>query len=487
MKLLKHIKRVAFCTSIAFLAFNCQKEDDTLQVQQTALKSNVNISRLNTKAIENDKNLMRIINKAETKRIESKANKTVYNAQYDFTINTNYAKVITHSNGLKNYTFGVYRAEDNGVLENLLLQEQEDHSFKVSLVQYNITPNERNALASREIVDVENKITYITLEDISDTIFDKVNSDAETCTVYSYEWEAGNLCDSGQHDYADGAACDYWSNPNQAATSGGWVLTSNETSCGDGGGSTGNTDTNSNSTNPNQTTSNGGGIEPSTTPVLCPGCPVISEEDEVCLNSLQELTNFTPEMSTWLQSQSQSLANQIESLLQEDSCSEESQQQAMNAIRVLIANPDANPLLRADCRSFEFAKPPEALQRSCAVTNFNNTFHTAGIRPNGSPYYGEIDVPINLIYFTMPAWMTNGQAANITAEAVTNAIRVTNIYFISHPDITPLQLKIYFLEVIEYQLSLVGGSFSTTNAPYYIPSPAPYLMSLIGISDPYDC
>ncbi|WP_452601170.1 hypothetical protein, partial [Pontimicrobium sp. MEBiC06410] len=66
MTLLKHIKRVAFCASIAFLTFNCQKEDDTLQVQQTALKSNVNISRLNTKAIENDKNLMRIINKAET-------------------------------------------------------------------------------------------------------------------------------------------------------------------------------------------------------------------------------------------------------------------------------------------------------------------------------------------------------------------------------------------------------------------------------------
>ncbi|WP_452601001.1 hypothetical protein, partial [Pontimicrobium sp. MEBiC06410] len=467
--------------------FNCQKEDDTLQVQQTALKSNVNISRLNTKAIENDKNLMRIINKAETKRIESKANKTVYNAQYDFTINTNYAKVITNSNGLKNYTFGVYRTENNGVLENLLLQEQEDHSFKVSLVQYNITPNERNALASREIVDVEDKITYITLEDISDTIFDKVNSDAETCTVYSYEWEAGNLCDSGQHDYADGAACDYWSNPNQAATSGGWVLTSNETSCGDGGGST-NTDSNPNS-NPNgsnQTTSNGGGIEPSTTPVLCPGCPVISEEDEVCLNSLQELTNFTPEMSTWLQSQSQTLVNQIEQVLQEGGCNEESQQQAINDIYVLIANPDANPFLRADCRSFEFAKPPGALQRSCAVTNFNNTFYTAGIRPNGSPYYGDITVPIDLIYFTMPAWMTNSQAANLTALAVNNAMDAGEAYFISNPDITALQLKIHFLEVLEYQLSLIGGSFSY-NAPFAIPSPAPYLKALIGVSAPYDC
>jgi len=116
---------------------------------------------------------MRIINKAETKRIESKTNKTVYNSQYDFTINTSYAKVITNTNGLKNYTFGVYRAEDNELLENLLLQEQEDNTFKVSLVQYNLTAEERNILANQAIVNVDDKITYVILEDISDTIFNK--------------------------------------------------------------------------------------------------------------------------------------------------------------------------------------------------------------------------------------------------------------------------------------------------------------------------
>ncbi|WP_299888920.1 hypothetical protein [uncultured Lacinutrix sp.] len=37
------------------------------------------------------------------------------------------------------------------------------------------------------------------------------------------------------------------------------------------------------------------------------------------------------------------------------------------------------------------------------------------------------------------------------------------------------------------QLSLVGGSFSTTVEPFPIPSPAPYLTSVIGIGNPYDC
>ncbi|WP_452597084.1 hypothetical protein, partial [Pontimicrobium sp. MEBiC01747] len=134
---------------------------------------------------------MRIINKAEKKVSDNKAGKTVYNEIYDFTINTHYAKVITHNNGLKNYTFGVYRAEDNGLLENVLLEEQADHTFKVFLVQYTITETEKNSLINREIVNLDDKITFTPLDDISDTIFSKVNSDAETCTVYSYDWYTG--------------------------------------------------------------------------------------------------------------------------------------------------------------------------------------------------------------------------------------------------------------------------------------------------------
>ncbi|NJM80800.1 MAG: hypothetical protein HC854_16500 [Flavobacterium sp.] len=48
------------------------------------------------------------------------------------------------------------------------------------------------------------------------------------------------------------------------------------------------------------------------------------------------------------------------------------------SIKVLEANPSANPLLGADCRSFEYAQPPGATRKGCAVTNFNHTFYTAG-------------------------------------------------------------------------------------------------------------
>ena len=138
-------------------------------------------------------------------------------------------------------------------------------------------------------------------------------------------------------------------------------------------------------------------------------------------------------------------------------------------------------------QEFEYAQPPGAFQKGCAVKDFDHTFYTAGIRSNGSPYYGEIDIPVNIIYFTMPNMMTNGKAANLTAVAITNAIKLTDAHFFNNPDITKYNLANFFENQIRIQLAIFGGSFSTTVEPFPIPSPAPYITSVLGISDPFDC
>ena len=280
------------------MLFNCQKEDDLdneaiSQNNHVISNGDSTISMLRSKDIEKTPSLMRIIDKAEKKASANKTGKTVYNADYDFTINTSYAKVM-ENNGQKSYTFGVYRAEDNGLLENLLLEEQANDTFKVSLVQYDLTTSERNKLANREMIDVEEKITFMELEDISDTIFTKDN--VETCPVMSYEYQQGNSCDSGQHEYSDGSACNYWGNPDLMATSGGYVLTASEVPCDqlDGGGSSPG-DTGNPNGNPNGNQSGGYGSngtdtnnDPNTTPVLCTDCPPIEEE---CPTPDGQLTN----------------------------------------------------------------------------------------------------------------------------------------------------------------------------------------------------
>lgn len=146
-----------------------------------------------------------------------------------------------------------------------------------------------------------------------------------------------------------------------------------------------------------------------------------------------------------------------------------------------------NPVLGADCRSFEFAQPAGALQKGCAVENFDHTFYTFGVRSNGSPYYGTIDINTKIIYFTMPNWMTNGKAANLTAQAVTNSIKAADIYFFNNPDITKFKLAEVFNEALRSQLALVGGSFSFTIEPFPVKNPVPYITSVLGISNPYDC
>ncbi|WP_344820958.1 hypothetical protein, partial [Aquimarina gracilis] len=177
---------------------------------------------------------------------------------------------------------------------------------------------------------------------------------------------------------------------------------------------------------------------------------------------------------------------QILYYINQNDVSDEAVDRANRAIDIFEVYPNANPFLSADCRSFEYAQPPGALQRACAVKNFNHTFYTAGIRSNGSPYAGDISVPQDLIYFTAPSWMTNSQAANATAAAVSAAINETDIHFFENPDISKHSLAEFFKQRIKSKMAAFGGSM-TTNAPFLIPSPAPYITSILGIGNPYDC
>tara|TARA_R110002096_G_scaffold164503_3_gene332577 strand:- start:35106 stop:35354 length:249 start_codon:yes stop_codon:yes gene_type:complete len=76
--------------------------------------------------------------------------------------------------------------------------------------------------------------------------------------------------------------------------------------------------------------------------------------------------------------------------------------------------------------------------------------------------------------------MTNGQAANLTAEAVTAATRITDAYVFANADgLTEQEVRNEFSSNIKNAMRLVGGSMTQT-APFTIPSPAPYLVNLLG-------
>jgi len=193
-----------------------------------------------------------------------------------------------------------------------------------------------------------------------------------------------------------------------------------------------------------------------------------------------------PCQQAWLNSiEGFSTREEVKKLLEDNFYSDEYAALVINAIYVLMFNPDANPILGSDCRSFEYAQPPGAIQKGCAVTDFNHTFYVAGISPNGSPYYGEVSVDMPIAYFTMPSWMTNSQAANLTASAVTNATRLTDAYYLENPFAEPFEIQNYFNNRLIQQLGIYNGTISGFQEPFPIPSPAPYLTSFFGAST--DC
>ncbi len=226
----------------------------------------------------------------------------------------------------------------------------------------------------------------------------------------------------------------------------------------------------------------GSGRPGSTSPILSPYDAI----DMAKYDALDRLLDLRRWEFAWLyELENHETAMQIYDFLENDA-SDGAKEFDEYAIKILMANPDANPFLGADCRSFEYAQPPGALQRGCAVKNFNHRFYTTGMRSNGSPYYGEIDINTPIIYFTMPTWMANGNAANITAAAVTAAIKAADLYFFANPDVTKFKLADVFNDTLKAELAIVGGRFSS-GAPFPIPSPAPYITSVLGISDPFNC
>lgn len=140
---------------------------------------------------------------------------------------------------------------------------------------------------------------------------------------------------------------------------------------------------------------------------------------------------------------------------------------------------NANPIFSADCRSFEYAQPAGQTVKACAVKDLGQTFYSARIYPNGSWVYNEIEISYDKIYFKMPTWKTNSQAANDTAIAVTAAFRATGAYIIANPKVSKEKLGEVFEDALRTSLALYGGSFTNT-APFFINSPAPFISSIGG-------
>ncbi|TXE17643.1 hypothetical protein ES692_08750 [Psychroserpens burtonensis] len=122
----------------------------------------------------------------------------VYNAQFDFNVDTDIANYIEYGS-YHSYTFPIIRNIDNGLIENLLLSLQQDDTYRAFLITYDLTDNEREQVQNGIEIDLEGKITASILDDenwVNDNFIarDNIGGDGSGCV--EFVTTTGNFCEN---------------------------------------------------------------------------------------------------------------------------------------------------------------------------------------------------------------------------------------------------------------------------------------------------
>ncbi|AZA54351.1 hypothetical protein EG348_15805 [Chryseobacterium sp. G0201] len=141
-------------------------------------------------------------------------------------------KVILVENGTqKTYTFPVKRNSESKGLENLVLKQNADGTFSGVLIQYGITPLEKDLFVLGEEVDMTNKLKIYEINDLS--ITQKIVTEVLGC--FEITWENGVCASMDHHQY--GQTCNMTGSG--AAQAPGIISIVNTCSGGAGGENTG--------------------------------------------------------------------------------------------------------------------------------------------------------------------------------------------------------------------------------------------------------
>jgi hypothetical protein len=121
----------------------------------------------------------------------------------NFTIETEEGLYLQYAN-LHSFTFPIHREVDNGKLENIVLSYQNDGTYKVKILKYDLTAQEKSDLQNDRLKTIQNPIITIPLESFNTNLV--LNSCGEyTETIYT-------SCSSGNHSFANGTGfdCSFW-------------------------------------------------------------------------------------------------------------------------------------------------------------------------------------------------------------------------------------------------------------------------------------
>ena len=217
-----HFKIAFVC--IVLTLFNCQKDDVVnQQTKQNEQNSGFITSKVDASQIERNTNLTKQLNSIKSKLKDEKADmqsKSVYSSTYDFIVDTDFATYIESQDSIyHSYTFPVYRTFETNLVENLLLTLQDDGTYGVVLMAYDLTAQEKEDLALGIQPNYEGKIATTVLEDFNtEALFSKFTTVDCVTAVYSY---CNSTYNHPEGFFEDGTKCNAYTEQVVSYCSGG--------------------------------------------------------------------------------------------------------------------------------------------------------------------------------------------------------------------------------------------------------------------------
>ena len=192
---------------ITILLWNCEKENINIE-KEGVKEAKYSVSEIDFSDIKRNTHLYQKLEELgkSKKKLHRKDthNKSLYSSEYDFTVNTDIAKYIQSRDGkYHSYTFPVTRETNNGLLENLLVNLQSDGNYKLFLISYNFTKQEKLEIHQGEHVNLEDKVNFTSINsNVLEGLFSKTEQISCVDIVQTY-------CEQGNHPggIENGNAC----------------------------------------------------------------------------------------------------------------------------------------------------------------------------------------------------------------------------------------------------------------------------------------
>ena len=221
---------ILFILSSLYSLISCN--DDELHEYNHGAKTGIKSSKITFNEFKKHCKAFNLITDLNKKQSESNSilNKIVEDTINNFTIETQEGLYLQYAN-LHSFTFPIHREEDNDKLENLVLSYQNDGSYKVKILKYDLTPQEKIDLELGQLKTIQNPIITMPIENFDTNLV--VNA-CETVTETIYV-----SCSSGNHSFGSGNAmsCAFWGNLSSGTPP--RVYTRSRIKCLDADGNTG--------------------------------------------------------------------------------------------------------------------------------------------------------------------------------------------------------------------------------------------------------